>query len=159
MLFRSGVVVSKLMLPETEAVPDESLGALRDMPRTAANVMDAAAEGAIDGLKLALNVAGMLVAFVSLIALLNWPLSAIDPGLSFQSILGWVLQPLAWTMGAGAESKAIGSLMGTQVIATELVAYKDLAGLLKSHAITPRGATIATYALCGFANQIGRAHV
>ena len=148
----AGIVMSKLMLPETERLPDESVEALRDMPQTAANVMDAAAEGAIDGLKLALNVAGMLVAFVSLIALLNWPLSAIDPGLNFQSILGFLLQPLAWAMGAGPESRTVGSLMGTQVIATELVAYKDLAALLKSHSISPRGETIATYALCGFAN-------
>jgi CNT family concentrative nucleoside transporter len=112
----------------------------------------------------------MLVAFVSLIALLNWPLAALSqvdlpwlpiahwreamglPVLSFQNILGIVLQPLAWLMGAGAEARTVGSLMGEQVIATEFVAYVDLAQQVKAQSISVRAETIATYALCGFAN-------
>jgi CNT family concentrative nucleoside transporter len=140
------------------------------MPRTTSNVMDAAAEGASDGLRLALNVAAMLIAFVALIAMLNWPLAALSevnaswlpiaswraqlglPVLSFQNILGTLLQPLAWLMGAGGEAQKVGSLMGQQVIATEFVAYIDLAAQVKAHTISPRAQTIATYALCGFAN-------
>ena len=74
----AGLLMAKIMLPETESPADESIAELRKMPRTTANVMDAAAEGAGDGLKLALNVAAMLVAFVSLIALLNWPFAALS---------------------------------------------------------------------------------
>jgi len=140
------------------------------MPKTTANVMDAAAEGATDGLKLALNVAAMLVAFVSLIALLNWPLAALSdlnsdwlpiaswradlgiPVLTFQNILGAILQPVAWLMGAGADAHKVGAVMGQAVVATEFVAYLDLAGMVKSGAISPRASTIAIYALCGFAN-------
>ena len=166
----AAIVMAKLMWPETQAAPDESIAALRKLPRETVNGVDAAAAGATDGLKLALNVAAMLVAFVSLIALLNWPLAALSevdrswlpiaswraelgiPVLTFQNILGFVLQPLAWTMGAGADAHALGSLMGQAVIATEFVAYLDLAKLQTSGAISERGATIAIYALCGFAN-------
>jgi CNT family concentrative nucleoside transporter len=166
----AGIVMAKLMLPETETPRQESMAELRALPRTTANVMDAAAEGATDGLKLALNVAAMLVAFVALIALLNWPLAALSevnedwlpiaqwrqslgiPVLSFQNILGVILQPLAWLMGAGTEARTVGTLMGEQVIATEFVAYVDLAAQVKAHTISPRAEAIATYALCGFAN-------
>ena len=166
----AGIVMAKLMLPETEDHPDESIDALKSMPRTTSNVMDAAAEGASDGLRLALNVAAMLVAFVALIAMLNWPLAALSevnaswlpiaswraqlglPVLSCQNILGTLLQPLAWLMGAGGEAQKVGSLMGQQVIATEFVAYIDLAAQVKAQTISPRAETIATYALCGFAN-------
>jgi concentrative nucleoside transporter, CNT family len=166
----AAIVMAKLMLPETGTPPDESIAALRNMPRETVNGVDAAAAGAADGLKLALNVAAMLVAFVSLIALLNWPLAALSevnaswlpiaswredlgiPVLTFQNILGFVLQPLAWTMGAGSDSHALGSLMGQAVVATEFVAYLDLAKMQASGAISERGATLAIYALCGFAN-------
>ena len=166
----AGLLMAKIMLPETESPADESIAELRKMPRTTANVMDAAAEGAGDGLKLALNVAAMLVAFVSLIALLNWPLAALSevnadwlpiaawraqlglPVLTFQNILGIVLQPLAWLMGAGTDALKVGGLMGQAVVATEFVAYLDLAGMVKSSEISTRASTIAIYSLCGFAN-------
>lgn len=166
----AGIVMAKIMLPETELPPEESMRALESAPRTTVNAVDAAAEGATDGLKLALNVAAMLVAFVSLIALLNWPLAAISdlnsdwlpiaswraelglPVLTFQNILGYILQPLAWLMGAGADAQKVGSLMGQAVIATEFVAYLDLAEMVKTGAISQRASTIAIYALCGFAN-------
>jgi CNT family concentrative nucleoside transporter len=166
----AGLLMAKILLPETETPPDESIAELRKMPRSTANVMDAAAEGATDGLKLALNVAAMLVAFVSLIALLNWPLAALSdlefdwlpiasyradlglPVLSFQNILGAILMPLAWLMGAGADAHRVAGLMGEAVVATEFVAYLDLSKLVASDSISPRAATIAIYALCGFAN-------
>ena len=166
----AALVIAKIMLPETQSAPDESVAGLRNLPRTTANVMDAAAEGATDGLKLALNVAAMLVAFVSLIALLNWPLAALSdlnsdwlpiaswraqlglPVLTFQNILGAVLQPIAWLMGAGSDAHKVGAVMGQAVVATEFVAYLDLAGMMKSGEISSRASTIAIYALCGFAN-------
>ena len=166
----AALVIAKIMLPETQSAPDESVAGLRNLPRTTANVMDAAAEGATDGLKLALNVAAMLVAFVSLIALLNWPLAALSdlnsdwlpiaswraqlglPVLTFQNILGAVLQPIAWLMGAGSDAHKVGAVMGQAVVATEFVAYLDLAGMMKSGEMSSRASTIAIYALCGFAN-------
>ena len=162
----AGIVMAKLMLPETESPSQESLDALRSLPRTTVNAMDAAAEGATDGLKLALNVGAMLIAFVALLAMLNWPLAAISqtgaisawrvehglPVFTFQNLLGWVFTPLAWCMGTGADAHAVGTLMGQQVIATEFVAYVDLATAQKAGTISERGAHIATYALCGFAN-------
>jgi CNT family concentrative nucleoside transporter len=164
------IVMAKLMCPETETPADESIDAMRDLPRTSTNVMDAAAEGATDGLKLALNVAAMLIAFVSLLALLNWPLSALSevneswlpiatwraelglPILSLQNILGICLQPLAWLMGAGEDARLLGTLMGEAIVATEFVAYLDLSKLITAGEISPRASTIAIYTLCGFAN-------
>lgn len=166
----AAIVLSKLMCPETETPPDESIEALREMPSSATNVMDAAAEGATDGLKLALNVAAMLIAFVSILALLNWPLTALSevdtwwlpiasiraeiglPILSFQNILGLLLQPLAWLMGAGADARTLGTLMGESIVATEFVAYFHLSNLIADGEISKRSSTIAIYTLCGFAN-------
>ncbi|MFM7798783.1 MAG: NupC/NupG family nucleoside CNT transporter [Planctomycetota bacterium] len=166
----AGLVMAKLLVPETEMPADESPDALRALPRTTANVMDAAAEGATDGLKLALNVGAMLIAFVALIALLNWPLAALSevdaawlpvaswraewgiPVLSFQNILGMLFRPMAWLVGAGGESHLLAQLMGTQLVATEFVAYSELATMVAGKAISPHVAAIATYSLCGFAN-------
>ncbi len=163
----AGLVMAKLMLPETETPRDESLDSLRTIPKTTCNVMDAAAEGATDGLRLALNVAAMLVAFVALLALLNYPLAALSeidsiaawravhgiPVMTFQNLLGYVFTPLAWCMGVGADdARKVGSLMGQQIIATEFVAYVDLSASLRDGTIGFRAAQISTYALCGFAN-------
>jgi CNT family concentrative nucleoside transporter len=163
----AGLVMAKLMLPETETPRAESLDALRNLPKTTCNVMDAAAEGATDGLRLALNVAAMLIAFVALLAMLNYPLAALSeinsiaswraahgiPVLTFQNILGYILTPLAWCMGVGSDdARKMGTLMGEQIIATEFVAYVDLSTSLRDGTISSRAAQIATYALCGFAN-------
>jgi CNT family concentrative nucleoside transporter len=162
----AAIVMAKIMLPESAIPPSESLHALNALPRTSVNVVDAAAQGAIDGLHLALNVAAMLVAFVALIALINFPLAALSrtelvggilaplglPQLTLENILGLLLQPIAWTMGCGSDSRAVASLLGQQVIATEFIAYANLARLQAEGGITPRGAHIATFALCGFAN-------
>ncbi|MCX5663309.1 MAG: NupC/NupG family nucleoside CNT transporter, partial [Planctomycetota bacterium] len=116
---------------------------------------------------LALNVAAMLVAFVALLALLNYPLTALSeidsiaawrtahgiPVLTFQNILGYVFTPLAWCMGVGSEdARKVGSLMGQQIISTGFVAYVDLSASLRDGTIGFRAAQISTYALCGFAN-------
>jgi concentrative nucleoside transporter, CNT family len=149
----AGLVMAKMLVPEAESPRDESLRDLMKDQRASVNVIDAAASGATDGLRLALNVAAMLAAFVSLIALLNWPLSAINPGLSFESMLGFVLRPAAWSMGVPWDDTArFAPLLGKAVVATEFVAYIDLADLLRGGGMSKRSCQIATYALCGFAN-------
>jgi CNT family concentrative nucleoside transporter len=161
-------VAAKLMLPETETPRDESLRALLADQRTTRNVVDAAAAGATDGLHLALNVAAMLVAFVALVAMLNWPLAALSewtpiaawrdshghlPVFTIQNLLGCVFKPVAWMMGVSNEGTSnVGSLLGQQVIVTEFIAYADLGRMIKQGAIGSRDAQIATYALCGFCN-------
>jgi concentrative nucleoside transporter, CNT family len=124
------------------------------------NVLEAAAAGATDGLRLALNVAAMLVAFVSLLALVNVGLGALGdllgmPGLTLEVIMGWILAPLAWTMGVPwGDASFFGVLLGKKLVVTEFIAYSSLSADIASGApsMTPRSVIIATYALCGFAN-------
>jgi len=170
----AGIVMAKIMLPETESPRDESLTALARDGRTTTNVLDAAAAGATDGLKLAANVAAMLIAFVALLAMINWPLAALCevnsiaawraahgiPVLTLQNILGFILTPIGWLVGAGDDASKVGSLLGTSVIATEFVGYQNLARMVAANAnpasgetgISVRAAAIATFCLCGFAN-------
>jgi len=163
----AGFVMAKIIVPETQTPPPETLSALISSERTTRNVVDAAATGAADGLKLALNVAAMLVAFVALLAMIDWPLQAICnlprvaawrelhgiPVLDLRTILGFVFTPIAWSVGIPrGDCMAVGSLLGTQVIATEFYAYLDLADRLEEGTISARAAQIAAYCLCGFAN-------
>jgi len=163
----AAIVMAKIMLPETETPRPESMRAMIGETRTTRNVVDAAAAGATDGLKLALNVVAMLIAFVALLALINWPIQSLGavpavreftdsiglPPLSLEGILGTLFAPLAWTFGlAWSDARSLGTLMGTQLIATEFVAYLKLAEMNASGAISPRAALVATYCLCGFAN-------
>jgi CNT family concentrative nucleoside transporter len=153
----AGIVVAKLMVPETG-----SPATLGDTPELeysrSANVIDAAAEGGIVGLRLALNVGALLIAFVALIALANAIIGGVAglfgaPDLTLQSMLGVLLSPLAWLMGIPwAESKEIGSLIGLKTIVNEFVAYQALAEAINEGTISNRSAIIASYALCGFAN-------
>lgn len=158
-------VMAKIIVPETGTPVD---GGLHDAsgPRATSNALDAAAVGATDGLKLAMNVGAMLIAFVSLVALLNWPIEEIGnigfiadwrgegaPPLSLELILGTVLAPLAWCMGIPKEEIVFfGSLMGEKVALTELIAYMHLGDAIRDGTISPRSAHLAAYALCGFAN-------
>ncbi|MBL8990429.1 MAG: NupC/NupG family nucleoside CNT transporter [Phycisphaerae bacterium] len=167
----AGIVMAKLMLPETETPRPESVRALIADERGTANVIDAAAAGASEGLRLALNVAAMLVAFVALLALIDWPLTALSRvdtqwlpiaswrqqwgvgEFSLRNMLGAALSPAAWSLGVPwHDAHRVGSLLGTQVVATEFVAYLDLAGMIREGAIDRRSAQVATYCLCGFAN-------
>ena len=153
----AALVVAKLMVPEEEeAVTAGQLSTQVERPDV--NVIEAAARGASEGLKLALNVGAMLLAFLAMIALLNavlgWAggLVGID-GLSLEGILGWLLAPVAWVMGVPWQDAAsVGSLMGLKTVATEFVAYLGLADAMAQGELTPRAATIAAYALSGFAN-------
>ena len=144
------LVVAKIIYPETET--SETMGDLKiDIEQKSTNAMEALGDGATSGLKLAANVAAMLVAFVSLVAMINYLLGF--AGTSMESILGFIFKPLAWTMGVPwSEAGTLGTLMGKKIVFTELIAYGDLKELMSTGAITDRTAIIASYALCGFAN-------
>ncbi len=146
----AALVMAKIILPETDT--PETLGGRRvEMKRVDVNVIAAVARGATEGLKLALNVAVMLVAFVAFLAMINGALSWF--GLSMEQILGAVFRPLAWTMGAPwEEAHALGRLMGEKLVLTEFIAYANLGALRAEAAISERTAIIASYALCGFSN-------
>ena len=144
------LVVAKIIYPETES--SETTGDLKiNIEQKSTNAMEALGDGATSGLKLAANVAAMLVAFVSLVAMINYLLGF--TGTSMESILGFIFKPLAWTMGVPwSEAGTLGTLMGKKIVFTELIAYGDLKELMSTGAITDRTAIIASYALCGFAN-------
>src|SRR6266705_1597793 len=149
------IMMAKIIEPETE-VP-ETLGGVRvEIPRTDVNVVDAAARGTSEGLHLMLNVIAMLISFIALIALINGVLGFAHQYVSFipenlQTILGWVFYPVAWVMGVpGHDTNTIAGLLGTRMVLNEFIAYAQL-GPLKA-TLDPVSFTIATFALCGFAN-------
>jgi CNT family concentrative nucleoside transporter len=142
------LMMAKIFVPETE-VP-ETMGTVKlEVERTDVNVIDAAGRGTGEGLSLALNVGAMLISFLALIALVNGLLSLV--GLSLQQIFGWVFAPIAWAMGVPwRDAPTIGNLLGTRMALNEFVAYSQLGPMKAS--LDPRSFTIATFALCGFAN-------
>ena len=142
------LMMAKIFVPETE-VP-ETMGTVRlQVERTDVNVIDAAGRGTGEGLSLALNVGAMLISFLALIALVNGVLGL--AGLSLQQIFGWVFAPIAWAMGVPwRDAPTIGNLLGTRMALNEFVAYSQLGPMKAS--LDPRSFTIATFALCGFAN-------
>jgi CNT family concentrative nucleoside transporter len=153
----AAIVVSKVMIPETGT--PETLGREGAMvPRTTVNLIDAAAEGGIAGLKLAATVGALLVAFVALVALANAAVGFVAgffgaPELTIQTMLGWLLAPLALAMGIPwEEARQVGALLGLKTVINEFLAYQALGELVAQQAISTRSATITAYALCGFAN-------
>lgn len=165
----ASLVIAKIMVPECEVSSTKGMVNV-EVPRQGRNVIDAACHGAGDGLKLALNVGAMILAFISLIALINWGLErsqfmiiSLSKGseyagqlvqtspLTFQRILGWLFYPLSWVMGIPAEDVfKIAPILGEKTVLNEFIAYMDLAKIKDQ--LSPRSFTIATYALCGFAN-------
>jgi CNT family concentrative nucleoside transporter len=151
------IMLAKIFIPETEK--PATMGQVEiQVENTAVNVIDAAAQGAGDGLRLVLNIAAMLIAFLALIAMLNgmlhWahtlPLLGWLPE-SLEKIFGIVFAPVAWVMGVPwHDASAIGDLLGTRLVTNEFVAFVQLGPMQKT--LDPRSFTIATYALCGFAN-------
>ncbi|MBL8749725.1 MAG: NupC/NupG family nucleoside CNT transporter [Planctomycetes bacterium] len=148
----AGLICTKMLWPETEQ--SHTMGKVAKIETDVyGNVVEAAAAGAGDGLKLALNVGAMLIAFLGLVAVLDWLLEFLPWGWSVKSILGVVFWPIAAVMGVPFhEVPVLAQLLGTKIAATELVAYSDLGPMIQQHAITPRTAMIASFALCGFAN-------
>ena len=154
----AGLVLAKILMPETQTPVTKSSLELK-VEKTDQSVIEAAASGAAQGLQLALNVAAMLMAFIALVALVNFLLGWVGglvgvSDLSLQMILGTLLRPLAWVMGVPWQDTAyVGSLIGLKATINEFVAYAQFAGDLGgSSQIAPRSAIILTYALLGFAN-------
>ena len=160
------LVVAKLLIPET-GTPLTRGTVKMEVEKTSSNIIDAAAAGAGDGLKLALNIGAMLLAFIALIALLNAPLTwigdvtglaaAIGKPTNLSTIFGYVLAPIAWVIGTPwADATTVGSLIGQKVVINEFVAYTELSQIVNGQvagvSLSEEGRLIATYALCGFAN-------
>jgi concentrative nucleoside transporter, CNT family len=142
------LMMAKMFVPETQ-VPETMGTVALETERTDVNIIDAAGRGTSEGLMLALNVGAMLISFLALIALVNAILGL--AGLSLQQIFGYVFAPIAWSMGVPwQDASQVGNLLGTRMVLNEFVAYSQL-GALKG-TLDPRSFTIATFALCGFAN-------
>ncbi len=156
-------LVAKIMQPETEESATGGKVELR-IERTSHNLIEAAATGTQDGLKLWLNVIAMLIAFSALISLADWPLTAlgdaldIEGGLSLSRLFGWIFAPVAFAMGVEGwhDCQLFGSLLGLKLAASEFIAFGELQGMLPGAAgatfESARSAKMAAYALCGFAN-------
>ncbi|HCV96231.1 Nucleoside permease NupX [compost metagenome] len=160
------LVVAKLLVPET-GTPLTRGTVKMEVEKTSSNIIDAAAAGAGDGLKLALNIGAMLLAFIALIALLNAPLTwlgevsglqaMIGRPTNLSTIFGYVLAPIAWVIGTPwVDATTVGSLIGQKVVINEFVAYSELSKIVNGQvpgvSLSAEGRLIATYALCGFAN-------
>jgi concentrative nucleoside transporter, CNT family len=149
------IMMAKILEPETQ-VPETLGGVKIEIPRTDVNVVDAAARGTSEGLHLMLNVIAMLISFIALIALTNGILGWVHGYATWfpadlQTILGWIFRPIAFVMGVPwHDSGTIGGLLGTRMVLNEFIAYAQL-GPLKAQ-LDPLSFTIATFALCGFAN-------
>ena len=166
----AALAIAKVLYPE-DGAPVTHGGVAANVEKTAGNLIEAAAQGATQGMTLALNVAAMLIAFIGLVYMADWMLGAVpvrfcETGpvvgyaegcapLTLTGILGTLFQPLAWTMGVPwAEASTVGSLLGEKLVLTELIAYMHLGEIMSdpATALSHRSAIIVSYALCGFAN-------
>lgn len=160
------LVVAKLLVPET-GTPLTRGTVKMEVEKTSSNIIDAAAAGAGDGLRLALNIGAMLLAFIALMALIDAPLTwlgevtgasaALGRPTDLSTLFGYLLAPIAWVIGTPwADATTVGSLIGQKVVINEFVAYGELArivnGQVAGMSLSGEGRLIATYALCGFAN-------
>jgi CNT family concentrative nucleoside transporter len=159
------IMMAKIIVPETE-VPETGGDVEVEVPKQVVNIIDAAGRGAIEGLHLSLNVAGMLIAFIALVALVNglfgfvhtWLISA-APAVgayfpaSLDILLGQLFRPIAWAMGVSwKDTLTVGNLLGTRMVLNEFVAFVKLGEAGVGSSLDPRSIVITTYALCGFAN-------
>jgi CNT family concentrative nucleoside transporter len=150
------LAIAKVMTPETQP-SQTAAGASTDVTRDTANGLDALCRGAGDGAMLSINVVAMLIAFVATVALVNFLLGAalglfgVGVESPLQAALGWLNAPFAWLMGVPwGDCRAVGALLGERIVLNEFVGYFNLQS--QRDALDPRSVTIATYALCGFAN-------
>jgi concentrative nucleoside transporter, CNT family len=151
------IMMSKIIVPETEQ-PETGGDVEIEVPQQDVNVIDAAGRGAIEGLHLSLNVAGMLIAFIALVAMVNGMFGYVNGLLpwfpaSLDIVLGYVFRPIAWAMGVSwKDSLTVGNLLGTRMVLNEFVAFVKLGEPAIRGSLDPRSLVITTYALCGFAN-------
>ncbi len=154
----AALVCAKILIPETEVSATAQAKELEMEKAHTANIIDAASVGAAEGLKLAVNVAAMLLAFIALIAMCNGILAWLGglfgwEFLSFEWIMGWVFWPVAFLMGTPlADCQLVGVLLAKKLVLNEFVAYVDLTEMMKADQLSERGIILSTYALCGFAN-------
>lgn len=158
----AGLLIAKVMLPEIgNPVTATGTGAAISIDETetrASNVIDAAATGAINGLKLAAYIGALLIAFYALLEMANGMLGYAGgfigrPTLSFQDVLGVLMTPFAYLLGIPPQDVAqVGSLLGIKTVLNEFIAYQQLGELVRAGSLQPRSVVIASYALCGFAN-------
>jgi CNT family concentrative nucleoside transporter len=156
----AGLLVAKILFPETQKSETGELHRFK-VERKAVNSIDAICQGAGEGVMLSINILGMLIAFVAMVALLNallaWPqrgLGVASP-ISLQQVLGWINAPFAWLMGIPTKDCGIiGQMLGERIVLNEFVGYLDLSGFTQAHPgqLSERSVTLASYALCGFAN-------
>ncbi|MGB7748447.1 MAG: nucleoside transporter C-terminal domain-containing protein [Verrucomicrobiia bacterium] len=154
----AALMMAKILLPETEK-SETAASAPATVPRTTTNSIDAICRGASDGFFLSMNVIAMLIGFIAMIALANyvvtWPQAhlGVSHPATLQTIFGWINAPFAWLMGVPAQDCFnVGQILGERVVLNEFVGFLDLTANAKQLALDPRSFTIATYALCGFAN-------
>jgi CNT family concentrative nucleoside transporter len=145
-----GLVMAKLLVPETEE--PKTMGAVQmHVEKTESSVIEAAAKGAGDGMNLAFNVGAMLLAFISLVALINAGLGLLNT--SMEQILGYVFFPLAFLIGVPFnEAMTVGNLIGQKLVLNEFVAFSQLSSMIQAHQLSDKAVLVATFALCGFAN-------
>ncbi|PKL74913.1 MAG: NupC/NupG family nucleoside CNT transporter, partial [Candidatus Melainabacteria bacterium HGW-Melainabacteria-1] len=156
----AALVMAKIMVPETEVPETAGEDTELQVETIDANVIDAAARGAGEGLTLAMNVAAMLLAFIALIAMVNFGVMQVGklagmPTLSLEMIFGWFFSPLAVLMGVPwQDAGTVGTMLGQKTIVNEFVAYASLSEIIKPGGVglTDRSVVIITYALCGFSN-------
>ncbi len=152
----AALVIAKIMYPETEKTKNEDeptkLSSNLNEP-VEGNALEALGNGATEGLKLAANIAAMLIAILAFVGLVNYIMLAIF-GITLENLMGYIFMPLAFLMGAPwSESQVLGSLLGQKIVLTELIAYKNLANMpIGPEGISEKTAILASYALCGFAN-------
>jgi CNT family concentrative nucleoside transporter len=152
----AALMISKILMPETE-VSETASGRTADPERSTLNSIDALCRGTTDGLHLALNVIAMLIAFVAVVAMVNflisWPQlkAGIAEPVTLQKLFGWINAPFAWLLGVPAKDCVkIGEILGERIVLNEFIGYLTLTN--PKTAIDPRSFILATYALCGFAN-------
>jgi CNT family concentrative nucleoside transporter len=156
----AGLLVAKIMFPETEKSETGELHRFA-IERKTINSIDALCQGAGEGVMLSINVLGMLIAFVAMVALLNALFGGLQAAfgaahpLTLQQVLGWLNAPFAWLMGVPAKDcGTIGQVLGERIVLNEFVGYLNLSSFVQSHpgVLAERSVTLTSYALCGFAN-------
>ncbi len=166
----AAIVISKMLLPQTD-MTELAVNCHVDQSEAGVNVIDAVSNGAADGLKLALNVGAMLIAFIAMISLLNYLLedvvgyysglnviiadstNGIFSGLNLEYLLGRLFQGFAYLIGIDwSETLQVGSLLGTKTVINEFLAYEKLSQLITDKQLSEHAIVISTYALCGFSN-------